>query len=332
MIQAGRLASAAIAFIAIVPGLAKAQNEPVEAMDLSIAPEVTAESACEGAEIDARYCNHCHSQTAQLDAVMSDLWQVEDLLIDPEKFARSTHKNLDCLDCHAFTWPFFPHPEKPVRHNFYCLDCHRSKKGTGLVRFDDIERSFRQSVHFDKLPGDFWCDSCHNPHIFATAEAIGDVGEIVERSNGACTRCHLSSETFGMLSSRDFPEIEKSHSWLPNPTLHWKHVRCIECHTPDSENLSHKILSAKEAERRCERCHSKNSMLLTKLYHHRVSQNKETYGFANSIVFNDAYIIGMTRNSVMDRAFGILLALTLLGVGGHASLRVIAARRRKKNG
>ena len=27
------------------------------------------------------------------------------------------------------------------------------------------------------------------------------------------------------------PQIVQIHSWLPNQDLHFKHVRCIECHT-----------------------------------------------------------------------------------------------------
>jgi hypothetical protein len=37
----------------------------------------------------------------------------------------------------------------------------------------------------------------------------------------------------------------------------------------------------------------------------------------------------MTRNIVLDWVSNILFALVLLGVGGHAMLRVIMSRRRK---
>jgi len=292
---------------------------------------VTPESACEGDEIDARYCNRCHAATEQIDAVFGDYWRAEDLLIDPAKFADSSHAELDCLDCHAFTWPFFPHPEGSYAADLSCLDCHRARRLHGRFDFDEITRQFERSIHVRKLRGRFSCDSCHDPHVFAAADENSEIRAVVQSSNEACTRCHASRTLFSELTDRKFPLLETSHDWLPRPELHWKHVRCVECHTPDETKFSHEVQSAESSGRFCEKCHSKDSVLLSKLYRHRVNENKERYGFTNSIVFNDAYIIGMTRNEVMDRLFSILLAVVVLFVVGHAVLRAVAARRRKKH-
>jgi len=298
----------------------------------SLRPATTAESACEGANIDKRYCNHCHSQTAQLYAVAQDLWRVDDLLIDPDKFAASTHGKLDCLDCHAFTWPFFPHPRVSNTLNIRCPDCHGRRQPGDKFRFDDINKQMHESIHYKKLKNEFSCDSCHDPHTFQASNASTPIPEMIRRSNALCTRCHMSKYTFSEFTDRAFPNLEEIHDWLPNQALHWKHVRCVECHTPADQGLSHLVRSAKASGRFCEKCHSANSVLLTKLYRHRIDENREKYGFTNSIVFNEAYIIGMTRNEIMDKLFLALLVLTLLGIGGHGTLRYIAGRRRRKHG
>lgn len=320
------------AAIAALPRHAAGQDLPVTLETDPLAPSTTPESACEGEEVDAEYCNRCHATNERLDAALGELWRVDDLLVASAEFDDSSHRKLDCLDCHAFTWPFFPHPEQPGTADLSCLDCHHGNRQTGRFDFDAINEQFQDSIHYQKLPRSFSCDSCHDPHVFRASDETSEIHEIVERSNRACTRCHLSRQAFGQLSDRRFPSLEQSHDWLPEPELHWNYVRCVECHTPDEKNFSHKVTATEHSGRFCEKCHSRDSVLLSKLYRHRVSENTDRYGFTNSIVFNDAYIIGMTRNAVMDRLFSILLVIVAVFIVGHAALRAFASRRRGKNG
>lgn len=284
--------------------------------------------ACEGEEADAEYCFRCHSNSAQLIEVISENWRAEDLLIAPLEYAQSNHGELSCLDCHAYTWPFFPHQEQVRSQNLSCLGCHKGQKKFHKFQFTHIENEYALSVHNQKLAGDFSCFSCHDPHSFRI-HIDDEIHHTVEESNQICRRCHLSPSRFADLTKRDLPVLRQSHNWLPSAELHWQHVRCIECHTPHGKRVSHRILAAKQAERKCEQCHTQNSILVSKLYEHRVKEAKENYGFANAAVFNDAYIIGMTRNIYLDWLFLGLSVMVVLGIAFHGTLRIVMARRRK---
>jgi hypothetical protein len=299
--------------------------------DAETPPGAQVQTPCEGAEVGVDYCAVCHAGTAQLYDVVTDLWRIDDLVIDFDAYRKSSHKKLNCLDCHAFTWPFFPHPDHAAMPARSCLGCHRNQERFRPYRFQEIAKEMNASVHQVKRVEDFDCFSCHNPHMFKLPDPKAATQLTISQSNETCIHCHQTGE-FDFVPTRPKERpLDASHSWLPKPKLHWKHVRCIECHTPNRQNLSHRILSATEAERNCEACHSQNSILLTKLYEHRVSENKRRFGFVNSIAFNDAYIIGMTRNVVLDGIFLALFGLVVFGVSIHAALRLLAALRRKKN-
>jgi hypothetical protein len=116
---------------------------------------------------------------------------------------------------------------------------------------------------------------------------------------------------------------------LPNPTLHWRSVRCIECHTPATTHFSHQILPAEQSARNCVECHSKEARLLTRLYQYRSQEDLQKNGWLNKAVFNQAYIIGMSRNETIDRWSLIILALTLVGLLAHGLGRFIANKVRR---
>jgi predicted CXXCH cytochrome family protein len=134
------------------------------------------------------------------------------------------------------------------------------------------------------------------------------------------------------LTDRKFPDLETSHAWLPNTERHWARARCVECHTPHGARISHEILGAKTAERNCVECHSRDSILMTQLYKHRAGESREKLGFVNAAVLNDAYIIGATRNRILDwLGFG-LVGFVSAGVFGHGLGRWAAGRRRNGSG
>jgi hypothetical protein len=282
-----------------------------------------------GAEITGEnsYCFRCHSM-ATLSYLDFERGGIVDLSVDPVKFSRSNHSDLKCLDCHMDTLEVFPHPETVRRENLHCLDCHKEDARFEKYRFPYIEREFHGSVHIGRLPNSFTCFSCHQPHVFDLPAEGDDIRTIVVNSNRLCLACHSSPILFAELSSRPIPLLEQSHDWLPEPRLHWEHVRCVECHTSHEKGFSHRILSADSAERKCEQCHTRNSILLTKLYRHKTEENRQKAGFVNSAVLNDAYVVGMTRNVVLDWASGLLFALTFVGIAGHAAIRIVTSRRR----
>ena len=110
-------------------------------------------------------------------------------------------------------------------------------------------------------------------------------------------------------------------------------MRCVECHTPAGKSLSHEILAKDRAERQCVACHSQDSALKTRLYRHLQKEENERLGFFNSIILTHAYVLGATRNPLLDAIVGGLFALTLLGILVHAAGRVLGwfLRRRRKD-
>ena len=148
-----------------------------------------------------------------------------------------------------------------------------------------------------------------------------------------CLQCHGSDEVFAQMSKEPRPDLAEKHEWLPNNSLHWAAVRCVECHTPVPKKvLSHEILNAEKAEKNCVACHSTDSTLRVRLYKHLVKEERNTAGFVNSVILNEAYVIGATRNVFLDIAFGIIMAVVIAGIGFHSILRILASWwRRRRN-
>jgi hypothetical protein len=286
------------------------------------------DALCERAEVDHDYCLRCHSMSS-LAHLNAEVWRAEDLFVDPQEYTQSNHSKMNCLDCHTYGLATFPHPHTVRTETMSCVGCHQEREAVEKYRFPSIEQDFFQSVHKERLSGMFSCFSCHDPHRFDIPDPDKEIRITVKNSNNLCLKCHLSSILFAELTNRPLPQLEQSHDWLPKPGLHWEYVRCVECHTPHEKEFSHRILPSSTAERMCEQCHTRDSILLTKLYRHRTAEKRQNVGFVNSVVFNEAYIIGMTRNIFLDWVSNILFACVLMGIAGHALLRTIMSRRRK---
>jgi len=131
------------------------------------------------------------------------------------------------------------------------------------------------------------------------------------------------------------PAIDDIHKWLPNTRLHWQAVRCIECHTPtdDKLSLSHEVQNKDKAEKKCVTCHNPDSSLKVRLYRHLAKEEQQKYGFLNSVILSNSYVVGATRNPTLDLLLIGAFVATVLGVLGHGLLRIITTRirRSKKN-
>ncbi len=277
-------------------------------------------------------CFSCHSQAGVQHPPKEgmDLKKLAGLTKDPEAFKGSDHQRLACTKCHNEGYDEHPHAAGAKDATSTCSDCH-SKKA------DRVEKQFEKSVHAKNLADKFTCTTCHNPHVMRIAEKLGDPSKIVQQDNRVCLSCHDSDEKFAKFApeKKSRPLIDDIHEWLPNTRLHWKAVRCVECHTPAvgaGEPLSHEIVNKDKAEKKCVACHTGNSALKTRLYRHLVKDEQQKYGFVNSVVLANSYVIGATRNPTVDTLMIGLAALTLLGVLAHAALRILMAylRRRTK--
>jgi len=253
-----------------------------------------------------------------------------DRLVNPDAFLKSNHGNVECVACHVTGFKEFPHAEAAKQQINNCDECHTRQ-------FLRIEDQFLKSVHAKKAkeqPGSFTCVTCHDPHVFLKASHFSTTRQAVRQDNAMCLQCHASDERFRQLSKDARPDLEKIHDWLPNIPLHWAAVRCVECHTPVPQSiLSHEILPAERAERNCVSCHSANSTLRVRLYRHLVEEERETVGFINSVILNEAYVIGATRNRYLDMAFGLAAAVVVGGIALHGLARFVAGlRRRRRDG
>lgn len=272
-------------------------------------------------------CLRCHAMKT-LGYLDSLTGRIVNLSVDSLKFAESNHKALKCIDCHTKDYQTYPHPAVTKSENLYCLNCHKDDARFAVFRFPDVEKEFHRSVHYKELGDKFSCFQCHDPHVFAIGDSTRPVLDIVRADNQLCLNCHNSSAMFANYTDKQIPSLEYIHSWLPNNELHWKYVRCVECHTPHTKYMSHDILAADQAERLCAECHTANSILMTKLYRYNVKEERQKNGFINASALNNAYVIGMTRNIVLDRLSLVLFGLMLLGVAGHAAGRAISSRRK----
>jgi predicted CXXCH cytochrome family protein len=290
-------------------------------------PEVVAKNRKANEE-----CFACHSEQGLQHPPREgmDLKKLRAHIRDKEAFEASQHGKLACTKCHNDGYDDYPHAADAKDSTTSCPDCHQKKA-------DLLQAQFDKSVH-GKLDG-FVCTTCHNPHTFQKAATLGDPKKIVQQDNRICLGCHDSDERFAQFApeKKDRPLIDEIHKWLPNTRKHWQAVRCVECHTAivaANEPISHQILDKTRAERKCVACHSANTMLRVRLYRHLAQDEQQKFGFINTVILTENYVIGATRNPWLDRAMVGLAALTFLGVVLHGALRILMnyLRRRKNNG
>lgn len=284
-------------------------------------------------------CFSCHSEFGFKNPPRTDLDMAKlaaTTMYEPAVFGGSNHGTMDCRQCHGQGYNDYPHAATGRDETSPCSECHATK----VAR---LEPQFDASVHarHEGLKEKFNCGTCHDPHIDLGVTRQPDPLKVVVQDNKGCLNCHNSDETFAKFApdgeqtpglKKKRPDIDTIHEWLPNTKLHWKAVRCVECHTPEvkaNRPLSHEILDKEKAEKNCVVCHSANSSLRTRLYRHMVKDEQQRLGFTNSVILSSSYVIGATRNPVLDSIVIGLVALTLAGILLHGAIRVFFALRRR---
>jgi nitrate reductase cytochrome c-type subunit len=271
--------------------------------------------------VKTAYCLRCHGMEtlAYRDSVTGE---IVNLYVNFQQYQQSNHKDLECIACHTANYSDYPHPDSVKSEKLYCLDCHKEDSKFIPYQFAEIEQAFNNSVHAKKSSHQFTCFSCHDPHQFKNSRVGDKITDIIHNDNEICLNCHAAS----LHQSKGSTELLISHQWLPNLMLHWRSVRCVECHTPATTHFSHKILPASQSVKNCVACHSKKATLLTSLYKYRSQEDLQTTGWFNKAVFNKAYIIGMSRNETIDSWSLIILGLTILGLFAHGLGRVFTVQ------
>lgn len=251
-------------------------------------------------------------------------------IVSREEFYRSNHKSFSCTDCHSEQYTTFPHPgELRMEQKYNCIDCHGGDEKFAKYHFEEIDSGYRQSIHFKLESDGFSCWKCHNPHTYKiNIRNTENIKETILYDNSICLSCHANFDRFQLLTDRKEISILRTHEWLPNQAVHFQNVRCIECHTKINNNIlvSHLIKPKEEAVKRCNECHSQNSILMATLYKFK-SKEQRRAGFFNGIILNESYVIGANRNEYLN-IVSLIIFVFIIGV---ISVHIIFRIRKKRN-
>jgi hypothetical protein len=284
---------------------------------------------------DNERCLKCHGQAkyeyanenlgTQINALMCS-----ERIIRRDEFYDSNHKSFSCTDCHSAQYSTFPHPgELRMEQKLNCLDCHGGDEKFAKYHFEEIDSEYIQSTHYKLENEGFSCWKCHNPHSYKiSVRNSTNLKATISYDNAICLNCHSDFNRFQLLTDKEEINLIQKHEWLPNQATHFANVRCIECHTKlnDSIPVSHQIRPKAEAVKRCNECHSKNSILMASLYKFESKEQRKD-GFFNGIILNESYVIGANRNEYLN----LLSLIIFIGVLGVIAIHIIFRIRDKKN-
>lgn len=277
-------------------------------------------------------CLKCHSrQTYTFHNNLTDT-EMKRLMnpfyiLDTLALSAGVHNQFDCVDCHSYDYTTYPHEANLKLDPLpTCLDCHGGDESFATYQFERIVEETEKSIHHKTYGEAFTCGKCHSQHTYATtARTSNNVLEIVDYSNKMCLSCHNDMDQYQLVSDHDKPIIVQVHDWLPNQQLHFKHVRCIECHTEvvDSLMVSHNILGKDQAVRKCVECHSSNSRLKASLYKYKNLQARSDSGSVNTVLANQSYVIGTHQSPFLKLLSIIIFLATISGIAIHSIFRIL---------
>jgi len=252
--------------------------------------------------------------------------------IDRDLFYKSNHKSFKCTDCHSEEYMKFPHAGELRMESMYsCLDCHGNDEKYAKFHFEEIDAEYQQSTHFKMEKEGFTCWKCHNPHTYQISiRNTENLTKTIAYDNSICLNCHSDFDRFQLLSDKKEINIIKKHEWLPNQAVHFQSVRCIECHSKanDSILVNHLIMPKDSAVRKCNECHSQNSILMASLYKFK-SKERRKDGFFNGVILNESYVIGANRNEYLNN-FSLLILIGVIGIiGVHVFFRIIKVKHKE---
>ncbi|QIA07827.1 cytochrome c3 family protein [Draconibacterium halophilum] len=281
-------------------------------------------------------CLKCHSQ--QTYSFHNEMMDTQEkrlmnpyLIIDTVRLRNGVHQNFDCMDCHSYDYLTYPHAASlKLEPLMTCLDCHGGDESYAKYEFDKIAEEVEKSIHYQNFGDNFTCAKCHDQHYYTpTARTGNSIAEIVETSNAMCLSCHDDIKRFSLVSENEKLAVVDIHDWLPNQELHFKHVRCIECHTAVEDDLmvSHNIRSKEEAVRRCAECHSSNSLLKASLYKYQNLQERAEDGSMLGVLSHENYVIGSHQIPIFKTISLIIFLAALAGIIIHVIFRIIIKKK-----
>jgi hypothetical protein len=90
-------------------------------------------------------------------------------------------------------------------------------------------------------------------------------------------------------------------------------------------------LPAEESAENCVDCHSTNPQLLARLYHFRSEEDIARRGLLAQAVFNEAYVVGMSKSPMLDRISLMIIGLMVLLLTAHGVGRYLAHRANRRS-
>jgi hypothetical protein len=249
-----------------------------------------------------------------------------ELIMNRDVFYVSNHREFKCTDCHSEDYGTFPHAGNlRMEAKANCIDCHGGDEKYAKFKFEQIESEFQASVHSEKHSEDFTCWMCHNAHTYKiNARTNENLKETITYDNLICLNCHGDFKNYQLLTNKIKPNILQKHEWLPNQASHFTNVRCIECHARNEDTLvvAHHVVPKNQAVRKCESCHSKNSILYASLYKYQVSENIQKEGIIKGLLMGDATTIGPDKSNMLNIISLAIFGLTILVITIHAVFRI----------
>jgi len=247
-------------------------------------------------------------------------------IVNRDDFYASNHREFKCTDCHSEDYITFPHSgDLRMEAIATCVDCHGGDEKYAKFQFETIDTAFMASVHSQKHSEEFTCWMCHDPHTYKiNARTTENLKETITYDNLICLNCHGDNNNYQLLSNKPNPNLLQKHDWLPNQSSHFTNVRCIECHTRNEDTLivAHFITPKNQAVKKCESCHSKNSILYASLYKHQIKQNIEKVGIIKGLFFSETASIGPDRNNSLNLLSFLIMGLTVIAICIHVFLRI----------
>jgi len=281
-------------------------------------------------------CFKCHGQkkyfyyNPELDREIKKS-MCPDRIIKADEYYSSNHRTFTCNTCHSDDYSNFPHSGGlRMEEKLVCIDCHGGDEDWAKYKFEEIEEEFVKSVHSTSYDEAFSCWMCHDPHSYhITLRTDSVLSNTIAYDNSICLSCHANIDKYQLLTDKINPNVLTTHEWLPNQTLHFLNVRCIECHVEirDDIMVGHNIRPKEEAIHDCIECHSSDSRLMTTLYKHRVKETRTKNGFLNGVMVDDTFVIGANRNPILNKGSVIIFLLTIGGILIHGFLRIITVKK-----
>ncbi|MBJ19186.1 MAG: hypothetical protein GY910_01255 [bacterium] len=255
-------------------------------------------------DADSAACQSCHG--------IND-WQINDpvagrtiyLSIDTTTFENSSHGSLACRTCHERGYDAAPPHRGSGRPALYsCVLCHEGDPALEWLHLPERKADLKESVHGNTDLGRMDCHDCHDPHAFRPINDSGDALLRIDQSNALCLRCHSStSERRSRFAQQD---VRSAHDTFPNYANHLRKVKCIACHTADTESTHHDVTGKDQAVRDCSSCHTPISLLLDVVYGPQRAEH------SNSLR-EDVYVVGSSRSPMLER-LGLILFTAVVGI------------------